>query len=221
MQSAQAGLRDRGRLLKHSPSSSFSLNQDGGLRASGLCVHTRVHTHRHTDDAACPPRPPRTCEVPEPAAAGGPGSGCGGRPDEPPSPQVEISPLENAIETMQLTNDKLDSMVQQHLDDPSLPINPLSMLLNGIVDPAVMGGFANYEKAGGRPALARQPCPGTLSPDPRARPGAPRAAPQAQKVKAAAQTQLPGHRPARLALESALRATFKRPGIIKSRKTAL
>uniref|UniRef100_A0A673BUD9 Dedicator of cytokinesis 2 n=1 Tax=Sphaeramia orbicularis TaxID=375764 RepID=A0A673BUD9_9TELE len=28
-----------------------------------------------------------------------------------------------------------------------LPINPLSMLLNGIVDPAVMGGFAKYEKA--------------------------------------------------------------------------
>uniref|UniRef100_A0A8C4MDY5 Dedicator of cytokinesis 1 n=1 Tax=Equus asinus asinus TaxID=83772 RepID=A0A8C4MDY5_EQUAS len=65
----------------------------------------------------------------------------------PPSLQVEISPLENAIETMQLTNDKMNSMVQQHLDDPSLPINPLSMLLNGIVDPAVMGGFANYEKA--------------------------------------------------------------------------
>uniref|UniRef100_A0A8D0SN08 Dedicator of cytokinesis 1 n=1 Tax=Sus scrofa TaxID=9823 RepID=A0A8D0SN08_PIG len=60
---------------------------------------------------------------------------------------VEISPLENAIETMQLTNDKMNSMLQQHLDDPSLPINPLSMLLNGIVDPAVMGGFANYEKA--------------------------------------------------------------------------
>ncbi|NXC83572.1 DOCK1 protein, partial [Cercotrichas coryphoeus] len=60
---------------------------------------------------------------------------------------VEISPLENAIETMQLTNDKINNMVQQHLSDPSLPINPLSMLLNGIVDPAVMGGFANYEKA--------------------------------------------------------------------------
>lgn len=72
----------------------------------------------------------------------------------PPSRQVEISPLENAIETMQLTNDKLNSMVQQHLDDPSLPINPLSMLLNGIVDPAVMGGFANYEKAGDLPALS-------------------------------------------------------------------
>uniref|UniRef100_A0A8C9NGP1 Dedicator of cytokinesis 1 n=1 Tax=Serinus canaria TaxID=9135 RepID=A0A8C9NGP1_SERCA len=61
---------------------------------------------------------------------------------------VEISPLENAIETMQLTNDKINNMVQQHLNDPNLPINPLSMLLNGIVDPAVMGGFANYEKEG-------------------------------------------------------------------------
>ncbi|CAI5774879.1 of cytokinesis 1 isoform X1 [Podarcis lilfordi] len=59
---------------------------------------------------------------------------------------VEISPLENAIETMQLTNDKINNMVQQHLSDPNLPINPLSMLLNGIVDPAVMGGFTNYEK---------------------------------------------------------------------------
>uniref|UniRef100_A0A668AXF8 Dedicator of cytokinesis 1 n=1 Tax=Myripristis murdjan TaxID=586833 RepID=A0A668AXF8_9TELE len=59
----------------------------------------------------------------------------------------EISPLENAIETMQLANEKISSMVQRHLNDPNLPINPLSMLLNGIVDPAVMGGFANYEKA--------------------------------------------------------------------------
>jgi len=47
---------------------------------------------------------------------------------------------------MQLTNDKINNMVQQHLNDPNLPINPLSMLLNGIVDPAVMGGFTNYEK---------------------------------------------------------------------------
>uniref|UniRef100_A0AAR2J1Z3 Dedicator of cytokinesis 1 n=1 Tax=Pygocentrus nattereri TaxID=42514 RepID=A0AAR2J1Z3_PYGNA len=59
----------------------------------------------------------------------------------------EISPLENAMETMQLTNEKINNMVQRHLNDPNLPINPLSMLLNGIVDPAVMGGFANYEKA--------------------------------------------------------------------------
>uniref|UniRef100_A0A8C7Z6U0 Dedicator of cytokinesis 1 n=1 Tax=Oryzias sinensis TaxID=183150 RepID=A0A8C7Z6U0_9TELE len=62
------------------------------------------------------------------------------------SVSTEISPLENAMETMQLTNEKISSMVQRHLSDPNLPINPLSMLLNGIVDPAVMGGFANYEK---------------------------------------------------------------------------
>uniref|UniRef100_A0A671N0D1 Dedicator of cytokinesis 1 n=1 Tax=Sinocyclocheilus anshuiensis TaxID=1608454 RepID=A0A671N0D1_9TELE len=59
----------------------------------------------------------------------------------------EISPLENAMETMQLTNEKISNMVQHHLNDSSLPINPLSMFLNGIVDPAVMGGFTNYEKA--------------------------------------------------------------------------
>lgn len=52
------------------------------------------------------------------------------------------------METMQLTNEKISSMVQRHLNDPNLPINPLSMLLNGIVDPAVMGGFTNYEKVG-------------------------------------------------------------------------
>lgn len=60
--------------------------------------------------------------------------------------QVEISPLENAIETMQLTNENINNIVQQHMNDPNLPINPMSLLLNGIVDPAVMGGFANYEK---------------------------------------------------------------------------
>ncbi|XP_067100852.1 dedicator of cytokinesis protein 1 [Osmerus mordax] len=59
----------------------------------------------------------------------------------------EISPLENAMETMQLTNEKISSIVQRHQNDSNLPINPLSMLLNGIVDPAVMGGFTNYEKA--------------------------------------------------------------------------
>uniref|UniRef100_A0A8C4V365 Dedicator of cytokinesis protein 2 n=1 Tax=Falco tinnunculus TaxID=100819 RepID=A0A8C4V365_FALTI len=56
-----------------------------------------------------------------------------------------ISPLENAIETMMKTNEKIMSEINRHQNDPSLPINPLSMLLNGIVDPAVMGGFAKYE----------------------------------------------------------------------------
>ncbi|XP_072573617.1 dedicator of cytokinesis protein 2 [Paramormyrops kingsleyae] len=58
-----------------------------------------------------------------------------------------ISPLENAIETMETTNEKILTMINQYQGDEVLPINPLSMLLNGIVDPAVMGGFAKYEKA--------------------------------------------------------------------------
>ncbi|XP_064360000.1 dedicator of cytokinesis protein 2-like [Dromaius novaehollandiae] len=58
-----------------------------------------------------------------------------------------ISPLENAIETMTKTNEKILSEINRHQGDPSLPVNPLSMLLSGIVDPAVMGGFAKYETA--------------------------------------------------------------------------
>ncbi|NXW47330.1 DOCK2 protein, partial [Nyctiprogne leucopyga] len=58
-----------------------------------------------------------------------------------------ISPLGNAIETMMKTNEKIMSEINRHQNDPSLPVNPLSMLLNGIVDPAVMGGFAKYETA--------------------------------------------------------------------------
>lgn len=54
--------------------------------------------------------------------------------------------MENAIETMESTNEKILTMINQYQTDWSLPINPLSMLLNGIVDPAVMGGFAKYEK---------------------------------------------------------------------------
>ncbi|OWK56746.1 Dedicator of cytokinesis protein 2 [Lonchura striata] len=60
---------------------------------------------------------------------------------------IIISPLENAIETMMKTNEKIMSEINRHQNDSSLPINPLSMLLNGIVDPAVMGGFTKYEKA--------------------------------------------------------------------------
>ncbi|KAH0629682.1 hypothetical protein JD844_011940 [Phrynosoma platyrhinos] len=61
--------------------------------------------------------------------------------------QTTISPLENAIETMSMTNEKILAMINQYQSDENLPINPLSMLLNGIVDPAVMGGFAKYETA--------------------------------------------------------------------------
>lgn len=54
------------------------------------------------------------------------------------------------------TNEKIMSEINRHQSDPSLPINPLSMLLNGIVDPAVMGGFAKYE------TVRTRGCTGTL-----------------------------------------------------------
>lgn len=57
-----------------------------------------------------------------------------------------VSPLRNAIETMEATNTMLRDLIVAHKADHSLPLNPLSMKLNGILDPAVMGGIDNYEK---------------------------------------------------------------------------
>ncbi|XP_014253314.1 dedicator of cytokinesis protein 1 isoform X3 [Cimex lectularius] len=58
-----------------------------------------------------------------------------------------LSPLANAIETMQASNNSLRELILDYKNDPNLNLNPLSMKLNGIVDPAVMGGITNYEKA--------------------------------------------------------------------------
>lgn len=58
-----------------------------------------------------------------------------------------ISPLEYAIETMETANKALRDLILAHKADETLPINPLSMKINGIVDPAVMGGFGKYEEA--------------------------------------------------------------------------
>nr|CAD7571981.1 unnamed protein product [Timema californicum] len=63
-------------------------------------------------------------------------------PDDP-----QVSPLRNAIETMEGSNRTLRDLIVAHRSDPSLQLNPLSMKINGIVDAAVMGGITNYEKA--------------------------------------------------------------------------
>lgn len=63
---------------------------------------------------------------------------------------------------MSTANEKILMMINQYQSDESLPINPLSMLLNGIVDPAVMGGFAKYEKV--RDLGAYPPCLSLLGP---------------------------------------------------------
>ena len=60
---------------------------------------------------------------------------------------MELSPLENAIETMQNTNRELKNVVQEHMSNSPVALQPLSLKLNGIIDAAVMGGIAMYEKA--------------------------------------------------------------------------
>ena len=59
--------------------------------------------------------------------------------------QVMVSPIETAIETMEDKNKKLAMEIEQYRHNPQLGINPLSMSLNGVVDPAVQGGIAMYK----------------------------------------------------------------------------
>ncbi|KAG0720444.1 Dedicator of cytokinesis protein 5 [Chionoecetes opilio] len=63
------------------------------------------------------------------------------------STSVEISPLENAMETMAQTNSDLLGLVLKYEKDSALPLHPFTSKLSGIVDAAVMGGIANYEQA--------------------------------------------------------------------------
>lgn len=48
---------------------------------------------------------------------------------------------------MESTNKAIRDLIIAHRNDENIPINPLSMKINGIVDPAVMGGFGKYEEA--------------------------------------------------------------------------
>lgn len=60
---------------------------------------------------------------------------------------TKVSPIQNAIETMEKTNKNLREMVVKYSVNPNLPINDLSMKLNGVVEAAVMGGLKVYEDA--------------------------------------------------------------------------
>lgn len=42
-------------------------------------------------------------------------------------------------------NKKMATVIDQHRHDPALRVDPLGMLLNGVVDPAVQGGIAMYK----------------------------------------------------------------------------
>lgn len=59
----------------------------------------------------------------------------------------QVSPLQNAVETMQVTNRAIRDLVVEHIARKELPINPLSMKIQGVVDAVVQGGLAKYEEA--------------------------------------------------------------------------
>ncbi|XP_045138104.1 dedicator of cytokinesis protein 1-like [Portunus trituberculatus] len=60
---------------------------------------------------------------------------------------VELSPLENAIETMTQTNIEVRMLVIKYIMNAGLQLNPLTSKLSGIITAYVNGGTANYEKA--------------------------------------------------------------------------
>ncbi|XP_053619382.1 dedicator of cytokinesis protein 1 isoform X3 [Plodia interpunctella] len=57
-----------------------------------------------------------------------------------------VSPLEGAVEALRDFNRTLRALVLSSRA-PDVPLQPLTMRLNGILDPAVQGGLANYEQA--------------------------------------------------------------------------
>jgi hypothetical protein len=59
----------------------------------------------------------------------------------------EMSPVENAVKAIVDKNTELRQIIQDHYDDRTLSINPLSMILNGVIDAAVQGGTEKYRQA--------------------------------------------------------------------------
>ena len=57
-----------------------------------------------------------------------------------------MSPLENAVEQMSNSNTELSNLVLEHTKNPHIDLKPITLKLKGMVDPMVMGGWANYEK---------------------------------------------------------------------------
>jgi hypothetical protein len=61
--------------------------------------------------------------------------------------QVEVSPLENAIYVVENKTQELRTLISQYQHRQHHGnINPLSMLLNGVIDAAVNGGIARYQE---------------------------------------------------------------------------
>ncbi|XP_077981762.1 dedicator of cytokinesis protein 3-like isoform X1 [Glandiceps talaboti] len=61
--------------------------------------------------------------------------------------KMDVSPLEHALETMQKKNKELRCLIASYASEPGKSINPLSMMLNGVIDAAVNGGIPKYQEA--------------------------------------------------------------------------
>ena len=59
--------------------------------------------------------------------------------------QTELTPIENATEMILSKNKELDKTVNDFSTTSKTNINPLSMILNGVIDANVNGGIANYQ----------------------------------------------------------------------------
>lgn len=76
-------------------------------------------------------------------------------------PQVEVSPLENAIQVVENKNQELRALISQYQHRQAHGnINLLSMCLNGVIDAAVNGGVARYQEVSWAldQTHNRQPC---------------------------------------------------------------
>lgn len=88
-------------------------------------------------------------------------------------PQVEVSPLENAIQVVENKNQELRALIGQYQHKQAHGnVSLLSMCLNGVIDAAVNGGIARYQEVSLPPRAAWLP-------------GRPRAAPPAAPAQPA------------------------------------
>jgi hypothetical protein len=68
----------------------------------------------------------------------------------------EISPIENAIIAMSDKNVELMALTKEKQDNPHVSVNPLSMVLSGVIDAAVMGGTDKYREAFFKPTYLEE-----------------------------------------------------------------
>ena len=60
--------------------------------------------------------------------------------------QVDVSPLELAIETVENKNKEIATLTVTCLENVAFNLPSLTMILSGVIDAAVNGGIDNYRK---------------------------------------------------------------------------